>query len=186
MSRLGKKPIKIPENVKVSIKDREIKIKGPESESAFVLPKKIEAKKRKNKIELTSPIKRKEDRTIYGLTRSNLKNSLIGAARRFKKKLEFSGVGYTAVMESNKIKLNLGYSNPIEIEKPQDLDVRIEKNTIEIRGNDKQKVGEFAAKIRGSRKVEPYKGKGIKYKDEHVRRKVGKAALKTEGEGESK
>lgn len=182
MSRLGKKPIKIPEEVKLEISGSLLKFSGPKGRAELELPKNIEVKIENDKLQLISLRKRKMQRILYGVTRSKVANIIKGLNKGFKKKLELFGVGYTANIEGENMKLTLGYSHPVLIKKPEGVEVEIKKNEIEIYGTDKEKVGQFAAQIRDLKRAEPYKGKGFKYSDEVIRRKVGKAALKTEGE----
>ena len=183
MSRLGKKPIKIPEGVEVFIADKTFKARGPQGEIEYQIPPHLEVGKEDDKIIVKSPVKKKTQRTKYGLVRATIANIIKGTSKGFKKKLEINGVGYNAIVEGDKLKLNLGYSHPIILSMPEGIGIDIKKNVITVSGIDKSKVGQFASEIRRQRKVEPYKGKGIKYKGEVVIRKVGKAALKAEGEG---
>lgn len=183
MSRLGKKPIKIPDNVEIIISKKCIKAKGPKGEIEYQIPPRIEVDKKDGKIIVQSPIRKKTERTKYGLARASIANIIKGVNKGFRKKMEINGVGYNIVLEGDKLKLNLGYSHPVNLTVPEGLGVDIKKNNITISGIDKNKVGQFASIIRKQRSVEPYKGKGIKYKNEVVVRKVGKAALKAEGEG---
>ena len=183
MSRLGKKPIRIPEGVEVFISDKKFKAKGSKGEIEYQIPSSINLEKSDGKIIVKSPIRKKNERTRYGLVRSTIANIIHGVEKGFRKKLEINGVGYNASVEGDKLKLNLGYSHPIIISKPKEIDINIKKNILTISGIDKSKVGQFASLVRRQRRVEPYKGKGIKYKKEIVARKVGKAALKAEGEG---
>ena len=182
MSRLGKKPIKIPHEVQIKMTESALVIKGPKGEIKYQIPRGIKIEKNENELQLLSSRRRKEERVNFGLTRATLANIVKGVSRGFKKRLELFGVGYTMLLEGDNLKLTLGYSHPIIIKKPADLEVEIQKNEILILGVDRQKVGQFTATIRDMRRAEPYKGKGFKYHHEIIRRKVGKAALKTEGE----
>lgn len=182
MSRLGKKPIKIPKEVQLKITESLLVIKGPKGEAEYQIPRAIKIEKNKDELQLLSSRKRKEERVNFGLARATLANIVKGVSRGFKKRLELFGVGYMMLLERDNLKLTLGYSHPIIIKKPKELEVEIKKNEILIQGVDCQKVGQFAATIRDLRRAEPYKGKGFKYVNEAVRRKVGKAALKVEGE----
>ena len=180
MSRIGKKPIIIPQNVEVEISDQSVKIKGPKGELSQEIPEQILVKEENNKI-IVSP-KRKSKRTfaIWGLIRALLQNHVQGVSLGFEKKLEIRGIGYRASLRDNNfLKLEVGFSHPVEIEIPSQVNISVEKNIISIYGIDKQKVGEFAAKIRKIRPPEPYKGKGIRYLGEIVRKKAGKKAITT-------
>jgi large subunit ribosomal protein L6 len=150
------------------------------------LPSKIKVEKEDDKLKLLSPRGKKQERIIYGLTRANLANIIRGVSRGFKKRLELFGVGYLAQLDGDNLVLNLGYSHQIKIKKPQELNIEIKKNEMTISGINREQVGQFAAKIHDLKRAEPYKGKGFKYANEIIRRKVGKAALKTEGEASSK
>ncbi|HEX5429626.1 MAG TPA: 50S ribosomal protein L6 [Patescibacteria group bacterium] len=175
MSRIGKKPVVIPAGVTVEIKENTIKVHGPKGELSLVVHPKVTVEKNDN--ELTVSVKRednKQERALWGLFRSLLANTVKGVTEGFAKVLEINGVGYKAAVAGKKLTLNLGYSHPIEMEAPAGIDLKVEKNTITITGIDKQAVGQFAAVVRGQRPPEPYKGKGIKYSDEVIRRKAGK------------
>lgn len=186
MSRLGKKPIKIPEGVEVTIEKETLGFKGPKGEVKYNLPAGIKVKKSEDKLNLASSRKRRQERVIYGLTRATVANIIKGIYRGFKKRLELFGVGYSAKLEGEDLILALGYSHPVKLKKPEGIEIDISKNEIEISGIDREKVGQFAALIHDLKRAEPYKGKGFKYTDEVVRRKVGKTALKTEGESATK
>jgi len=183
MSRIGKKPILIPENVEVKIENHQVLIKGPKGEISQEISPEISVEKKEDKIIIVSP-KRKTKKTpaLWGLTRALLQNHVIGVTQGFEKQLEIRGIGYKASLEGEKtLKLEVGFSHPVKLEIPADLNVSIEKNIIKVSGIDKQKVGEFAAKIRKVRPPEPYKGKGIRYVGEKVRKKEGKKAAATTG-----
>lgn len=186
MSRLGKKPIKIPDEVQIQITESFLVIKGPKGEVEYQIPRGIKIEKNEQELQLLSSRKRKEERINFGLARATLANIVKGVSRGFKKHLELFGVGYTMLLEGDDLKLTLGYSHPIIIKKPKEIEVEIKKNEILILGVDRQKVGQFAASLRDLRRAEPYKGKGFKYHHEIIRRKVGKAALKAEGEAVGK
>ena len=177
MSRIGKLPIAIPDGVTVSFKDHVLTVKGPSGEltQSFPLQVSIDVQESEKAmvVSVANP-KKKQQSAYWGMARSIAENMVIGVTEGFKKELEINGVGYRAEMSGSKIVLHLGYSHPIELELPKGVDVEVQKNTINVSGIDKQAVGEFAATIRKQRKPEPYKGKGIKYIDEHVRRKAGK------------
>jgi large subunit ribosomal protein L6 len=186
MSRLGKKPIKIPEDVKLSIKDGVLEFKGPKGEVKYILAAGIKVKMSEDKLNLVSSRKKRQERVIYGLTRATIANIIQGIYRGFKKRLELFGVGYSAKLEGENLVLALGYSHPVKLKKPEGIEIDISKNEIEISGIDREKVGQFAALIHDLKRAEPYKGKGFKYFNEVIRRKVGKTALKTEGESAAK
>ncbi|MBU1136875.1 50S ribosomal protein L6 [Patescibacteria group bacterium] len=188
MSRIGKKTILIPANVEIKISGNEISVKGPKGELFLSLPdelavsiKEVGAEAEKIR-ELTTAVKNKTKRSpaLWGLFRSLIFNMVYGVTSGFEKKLEINGVGYRAIIEGKKLVLNLGLSHPIEIEAPEGIEFKVEKNLITISGADKQLVGQIAAKIRAQKKPEPYKGKGIKYLDEVIRRKSGKKAASAE------
>ncbi len=175
MSRIGKKPILIPQETEVEIKEGKVVFKGPKGEVSHVLPEGILVKKENDKILVSPEKKTKKLQALWGLTRALLQNHLKGVTSGFEKKLEIRGIGYRASVEDEKvIKLEVGFSHPVKLEIPPKINVSIEKNIITISGIDKQKVGEFAAKIRKIRPPEPYKGKGIRYLGEIVRKKASK------------
>ena len=188
MSRIGKKTILIPANVEIKINGNEILVKGPKGELFLSLPDVLEVSIKETgaeaeKIrELTTVVKNKTKRSpaLWGLFRSLIFNMVDGVSNGFEKKLEINGVGYRAAVEGKKLVLNLSLSHPIEIEAPAGIEFKVEKNIIIISGADKQLVGQTAAKIRAQKKPEPYKGKGIKYLDEVIRRKSGKKAASAE------
>ena len=175
MSRIGKLPITIPSGVNVDIKDNNVTVKGPKGQltSTFHPDMKIEVED--NVLTVSRPSDKKEHRALHGLTRSLLNNMVVGVSNGFEKKLEINGVGYRAQKQGNKLTLNLGYSHPIEMVDPEGIDTVVEgTNKITVSGINKESVGRHAANIRAKRQPEPYKGKGIKYADEHIRRKEGK------------
>ena len=175
MSKIGKKPIIIPEGVEVSIADKAVTVKGKMGEQQIMLHPKVRLELLDKQLRLSVP--HPEDRrqkALWGTFRSLLSNAVIGASQGFNRRLLISGVGYRAAVSGDKLVLNVGYSHPVELAIPAGLEVKVEKNTIAISGAQKQVVGQFAAVVRATRKPEPYKGKGIKYEDEVVRRKAGK------------
>jgi len=181
MSRIGNKIIEVPDTVNITLDKSNIIVKGAKGELQFNYnPKmKINHSKEDKTITITRPSDSKADRTIHGTTRALIANMVEGVTNGFKKELKIIGVGYRAAIQGNKLTVNAGYSHPVELEVPKGLTVTVNKNTeVVVEGIDKQLVGEFAANIRKIRKPEPYKGKGIRYKDEHVRRKEGKKAGK--------
>src|SRR3989344_6448347 len=177
MSHIGKQLIKIPEGVEVKINDSVITIKGPKGElNQKIIPGfKIELKD--GKISVVPIKKSKNTRSLWGLMRSLISNMTKGTVDGFEKKLEIEGVGYRASVSGDKLILNLGFSHPIEIEAPKGIEFRVDKNIITVSGIDKQLVGQIAADIRAKRKPEPYKGKGIRYFGEVIKRKAGKKAV---------
>ena len=177
MSRIGKQLIKIPEGVEVKINDSVITIKGPKGElNQKIIPGfKIELKD--GKISVVPIKKSKNTRSLWGLMRSLISNMTKGTVDGFEKKLEIEGVGYRASVSGDKLILNLGFSHPIEIEAPKGIEFRVDKNIITVSGIDKQLVGQIAADIRAKRKPEPYKGKGIRYFGEVIKRKAVKKAV---------
>ena len=177
MSRIGKKPIEIPDGVEIKIENRLVKIKGPKGEMSKEIPLDIGIEIKDKEILLNPKRKTKKSGALWGLTRSLLYNDVKGVTEGFEKELELIGIGYRASVEKEKLLvLEVGFSHKVEIEVPEGIDVSVKKNIIAISGIDKQKVGEIAAKIRKVRPPEPYKGKGIRYVGEKVRRKEGKKA----------
>jgi len=177
MSRVGRKPITVPANVEVTIDNNFVTVKGPKGQLSFQFNKKINIEKQENHIIVTRNSDEKEDRALHGTTRAILNNMIIGVSEGFSKELEIRGVGYRAALNGRVLSLSLGKSHPEDIPIPEGLTVEVPKNTqIIIKGCDKQLVGEFSAYIRNLRAPEPYLGKGIRYKDEHVIIKEGKTA----------
>jgi len=177
MSRIGKQPIKLEEGVTVTIEGNKVTVKGPKGELTREIPEEILVTQKEDQLVLTIQRRNKSAPALWGLSRALLQNCVIGVLSGFEKKLELVGVGYKASMQGDKkLRIDVGYSHPIDMDVPEELIVVAEKNSITISGIDKQKVGEFAAKIRSHRKPEPYKGKGIKYEGEKIRRKEGKKA----------
>ncbi len=180
MSRIGKKPIEIPENVEVKMEADEIFIKGPKGELNQKIHPQVKIEIKDNQIIVTVlKSKNQRQRALWGLFASLIKNMIVGVTESYEKKLEIIGVGYKVNLQGDKLILNVGYSHPIEFDIPSGITASVDKNTITISGVDKQLVGEIAAQIRKIRPPEPYKGKGIKYVDEVIRKKVGKAAVKS-------
>src|SRR5690554_2270872 len=175
MSRIGKKPIDIPEKVDVKIDGNSVTVKGPKGELSREFSPLINIELVDNQLLLTRKEESREANSMHGLSRSLLENMVIGVSEGYEKKLEMVGVGYSARVEGKNLVLEVGYSHPVTIEAEDNIEFEVERNTrISVRGVDKQRVGEIAAQIRAVRAPEPYKGKGIKYIDEHIRRKVGK------------
>lgn len=176
MSRIGKNPIDIPANVKVEIKGNAVTVKGPGGELQRNIHPRIKAVLKDNQIEVGRSSDSKSDKSLHGLTRNLIFNMVKGVTDGFSKELEIRGVGFRAQVSSKALNLQLGFSHPINYPIPEEITVEAPKPTqIIVKGIDKEKVGSVAAKIRSFYKPEPYKGKGIRYKDEYVRHKVGKA-----------
>ena len=178
MSRIGKLPIEIPENVSLSLDDNQvITVKGPKGELVKALPSQVDIKIKDNSVVITRELDDKMHRSLHGLTRALIANLVEGVSKGFSKKLQIIGVGYKAEMKGKKLLLTLGYSHPIIVNVPDNITLATSSPTeIEVSGIDKELVGLVAAKIRSFRKPEPYKGKGIRYVGEYVRRKAGKTA----------
>ena len=179
MSRIGKKPIEIPQGVEVKITGQQIMIKGPKGELSQGVRPEIKVEVKEGKIFVTSQIETKKSKALWGLTRALLQNMTKGVVEGYEKKLEIEGVGYRANLEGQDLVLNVGFSHSVKIKAPEGIKFAVEKNIITVSGIDKGLVGQTAAKIRGVRPPEPYKGKGIKYVGEQIRRKVGKKAVTT-------
>ena len=179
MSRIGKMPITIPKEVKVELNNNNIKISGERGTLESSFHPDMQVKIEEGKIFVSRPSENKFHRSLHGLSRTLINNMVEGVSSGFEKILEIQGVGYRAALEGGKMVLQIGYSHPIEVDTPKGIEFEVEKQKIiKIKGIDKQLVGETAAKIRALRKPEPYKGKGIRYIDEVVRRKVGKTGAK--------
>ena len=176
MSRIGRMPIAVPAGVTVDIaENNKVTVKGPKGTLERVLPAEMEIKLEDGHIVVTRPNDLKKMKSLHGLTRSLLNNMVIGVTDGYEKKLEVNGVGYRAAKQGKKLVLNLGYSHPVEMEDPEGIETVLDgQNIIIVKGIDKEKVGQFAAEIRDKRRPEPYKGKGIKYDGEVIRRKEGK------------
>ena len=179
MSRIGKMPIAVPAGVTVDIaENNKVTVKGPKGELSRVLPAEMKITQEDGEIKVERPNDEKKNRSLHGLTRTLINNMVVGVTDGYKKTLEVNGVGYRAAKQGKKLVLNLGYSHPVEMEDPEGLETTVEDNKIIVRGIDKEKFGQFAAEIRATRAPEPYKGKGIKYDYEVIRRKVGKTGKK--------
>ena len=180
MSRIGKMPISIPAGVEVTMGEGNlITVKGPKGTLTQKLSEKMTLTREDGVIVVTRPNDEKENRSLHGLTRTLLSNMVVGVTEGFKKELDVNGVGYRVAKEGNKLNMNIGYSHPVIMEEPEGITIEVPSpNKIIINGTDKQKVGQFAAEVRGKRPPEPYKGKGIKYTDEVIRRKEGKTGGK--------
>ncbi|SDO01861.1 50S ribosomal protein L6 [Desulfonauticus submarinus] len=178
MSRIGKKPITLPKGVEVKFEKSVIKVKGPKGELALSTHPKITYREEEGKIFVERVDDTRVAREQHGLRRTLLYNAVVGVSEGFKKTLEVIGVGYKVAVKGNKVELNVGYSHPVQMELPKDLSAQVEGNKLTILGISKERVGEYAARIRRVRPPEPYKGKGIKYLDEQIRRKAGKTGKK--------
>lgn len=175
MSRIGKKPVTLPKGVKVTVNGAEAVVEGAKGKLACPVPSGISVEVQADSIVLTRANDEAQTRAFHGLTRALLQNAVIGVSEGWKKELDIVGVGYKATMEGTKLKLELGYSHPIFYEAPQGIALAVDKGThITVSGHDRQLVGQVAADIRKFRKPEPYKGKGIQYTGEVIRRKAGK------------
>ena len=180
MSRIGRMPIAIPAGVNVDVAENNtVTVKGPKGELKRTLPSEMEIKMEDGQLTVARPNDLKKMKSVHGLTRTLINNMIVGVTDGYEKKLEVNGVGYRASKSGKTLTLNLGYSHPVEMTDPEGIETVLEgQNIIIVKGIDKEKVGQFAAEIRDKRRPEPYKGKGIKYADETIRRKAGKAGKK--------
>ena len=180
MSRIGIKPVIVPAGVEASVDaNNVVTVKGPKGTIVKQMPEGMEIKVESGVITVSRPNDLKKMKSFHGLTRTLINNMVIGVSEGYQKKLEINGVGYRAQKKGSTLVLSLGYSNPVEMEDPEGIEVEVEgQNILIVKGIDKQKVGQYAAEIRSKRAPEPYKGKGIKYADEVIRRKVGKTGKK--------
>jgi len=177
MSRIGRKPIPIPEAVTVELGPGRVAVKGPKGELARELSVEMTVEQENGTVTVQRPTDRGEHRALHGLTRSLIANMVEGVTDGFEKRLEIQGVGYRAQLKGKSLEMALGYSHPVSVEPPEGIEFEVPQPTeVIVRGIDKQLVGQVAADIRKRRPPEPYKGKGIRYRDEHVARKVGKRA----------
>lgn len=176
MSRIGKLPINIKEGVEVVINGRNVHVKGPKGELSYDLQDDISVTKEDSILKVGIVSEAKESRELWGLTRTLIDNMVHGVSEGFEKQLSIHGVGYRAVLEGNTLVLSVGFSHLVKMPLPEGITAKIEKNVITVSGFDKVKVGQYAADVRAVKKPEPYKGKGIRYVGEHVRRKAGKTA----------
>jgi large subunit ribosomal protein L6 len=177
MSRIGKKPIEVPAGVLVSVDPGRVTVSGPKGELRQVVPTRMGITQEEGTIVVTRPTERGEDRALHGLTRSLIANMVEGVTTGFEKRLEIQGVGYRAAMSGTDLELQVGYSHPVKVKPREGISFEVPVPTqVVVRGIDKQVVGQTAAEIRKVRPPEPYKGKGIRYEGEFVRRKVGKRA----------
>ena len=179
MSRIGKAPIAIPEKVKVSLSPPTLTVDGPKGSLSMPVSDLVNVEVDDSFIRVIAGAEHRKSRAMHGLMRSLIQNMVTGVTQGFTKSLEIQGVGYRAESDKQTLTLNVGFSNPVVVQIPDGITVEVEKNTvIHVRGIDKQQVGEMAARLRRVRKPEPYRGKGIRYLGEQVRRKVGKAGAK--------
>lgn len=179
MSRIGRAPIVLPAGVEVKVDGQHVTVKGPKGELSVNAAPSIKVEVSEGVVHVSRPDDTKENRSLHGLTRSLVHNMVIGVSEGFKKTLEVNGVGYRAAKEGKNLVLNIGYSHQVIVPETEDIQIEVPgPNQIVIKGIDKQKVGQFAAEVRGKRPPEPYKGKGIKYDYEVVRRKEGKTGAK--------
>jgi large subunit ribosomal protein L6 len=177
MSRIGRQPIALPAGVMVAIAPGRVQVNGPLGELTQTVPARMQIEKRDTEIVVTRPTERGEDRALHGLTRTLIANMVEGVTRGFEKHLEIQGVGYRAQLKGNDLELSVGFSHPVIVKPRGGITFEVPSPTqIVVKGIDKQMVGQTAAEVRKVRPPEPYKGKGIRYRDEHVRRKVGKRA----------
>lgn len=181
MSRIGKKPILIPEGVEVEVDEQKVKIKGSKGELSFEIRPEIKVEAKEGQI-LVSPQKQtKKTKAFWGLSRAILANAVQGVTKGYEKKLEIHGIGYKAALEGKDLDLRMGFTHPVKIEAPEGIEFKAEKNIITISGINKELVGEITAKIRKIKPPEPYKGKGMRYLGEVVKRKAGKKAVASAG-----
>ena len=177
MSRIGKRPIEVPSSVTVSIDPGRVMVAGPLGTLQQQVPQRMKIEQSDGEIVVTRPTERGEDRALHGLTRTLIANMVEGVTKGFQKRLEIQGVGYRAGLRGQSLELNVGLSHPVVIKPPQGISFEVpDATTVLVKGIDKQQVGELAAQVRKVRPPEPYKGKGIRYDGEYVRRKVGKRA----------
>ena len=176
MSRIGKKPIPVPSGVTVTIAGQDVAVKGPKGELKRTIPDKVTVVLEGEEVKVTPVDDTRVGRQMHGLCRTLVANMVEGVSKGFEKRLEIQGVGYRAQAQGRKLTLNVGYSNPVEMQAPEGTDVKVENNTnVIVSGIDKEVVGNLAAKIRDVRPPEPYKGKGIRYAGEYILRKAGKS-----------
>ncbi|MCR4672210.1 MAG: 50S ribosomal protein L6 [Lachnospiraceae bacterium] len=178
MSRIGRMPIAIPAGVTVDVAENKVTVKGPKGTLSRVIAPEMEIKEENGQITVARPNDLKRMKSLHGLTRTLINNMVVGVTDGYTKKLEVNGVGYRAQKQGDKLTLNLGYSHPVEMTDPEGITTAVDGNVITVSGIDKEKVGQYAAEIRSKRLPEPYKGKGIKYDTEVIRRKVGKTGKK--------
>jgi large subunit ribosomal protein L6 len=181
MSRIGKKPISIPQGVEIKIEGQKVTVKGPKGELSREVRPEIKVVQEDSQLIITPQKETKETAAFWGLTRALLANDIKGVTEGFVKRLQIEGVGYRAALEGQDLNLQMGFSHPVKIKAPEGITFLVEKNVITVSGIDKGLVGQISAKIRAVKPPEPYKGKGIRYEGEQVRRKLGKKAVATAG-----
>ena len=178
MSRIGKQPVAVPSGVKVQIKDGQVYVEGPKGKLSlpFHRAMKVELDEAAKAVKVSRPDDERQNRALHGLTRSLIANMIVGVTKGYEKRLKIEGIGYQARMDKKAVVLTVGYANSVTMTPPEGVTVELpDPTTIVIKGADKQRVGQFAAEVRAVRKPEPYKGKGIRYENEQVRRKEGKS-----------
>lgn len=179
MSRIGKAPIEIPSKVDVTVDGNTVTVKGPLGQMTRTFRPEVDVVRDGNVLQVVRKKENRQSRSLHGLSRTLLNNMVVGVSQGFSKNLEMVGVGYRAQVQGRKLVMQLGFSHPVEIDPPQGIEISVEANTkITVKGYDKQLVGDVAADIRSYRKPEPYKGKGVRYQGERVRRKAGKSGKK--------
>jgi large subunit ribosomal protein L6 len=179
MSRIGKRPVAVPKGVEIKLSGRHIAVKGPKGQVARDLPEGVEVKAAADEINVLPPSRPKQTTALQGLTRTLIANMVQGVTDGFKKELDMEGVGYRAAVKGGSLEILVGFSHPVVFPIPAGITIEVDKNNrISVKGSDKEKVGQVAADIRAVRPPEPYKGKGIRYAGEYVKRKVGKAGSK--------
>jgi len=184
MSRIGKKPVDLPSGVKAAVANNIITVEGAKGKLTYNIPPRFKVEVKDNKVSVTRPSEEKQDKATHGLIRSLINNMAIGVSAGYKKELEITGVGFKAAVQGKVLNIQLSYTHPINFDIPEGITIETPKPTnIVIKGIDKTRVGEVAAKLRDFYRPEPYKGKGIRYNDEHVRRKAGKAVAGAGGGG---
>lgn len=177
MSRIGNKPVQIPAGVEVAVNGNNVAVKGPKGQLDIDVYEKLTVTVEENVLHVSRPDDERETRARHGLTRALIHNMVVGVSEGFEKKLELAGVGYRVQQKGKNLEFSLGFSHPVIVEAPEGITFEVPDNThVNVKGIDKQQVGQVAAEIRGKRPPEPYKGKGIHYVGEHIRRKLGKAA----------
>ena len=177
MSRIGRKPIEVPSTVSIAISPGRVQVNGPLGELSQIVPQRMKIEQNEGELLVTRPTERGEDRALHGLTRTLIANMVEGVTKGFEKRLEIQGVGYRAALRGTDLELSVGYSHPVTVKPRMGITFEVPAPTqVVVKGTDKQIVGQTAAEIRKVRPPEPYKGKGIRYEGEYVRRKVGKRA----------
>jgi len=183
MSRVGKQPISIPDDVEISIKDSVVEVEGPRGSLEFEFRPELKVEKEDDKLLVKPDQDTKQTKALWGTTRTRIANMVKGVQEDYEKELKIKGLGYKATVKEDKLELEVGFSHPVELEKPEEIDFEVneDQDEIKVSGIDKNKVGQIAAEIRNIRPPEPYKGKGIRYKGEEIERKEGKRAVGAEG-----